>query len=99
MIKQTLPIKVVKLEGWSGHWKEPQKLENIWQTFQMTNVINLLKPTGYVMHQLLKIQKLYVLPTRYLCFTFIYEQTATCATYIINWLVFTTEMKSVYSIV
>ena len=27
---------------------------------------------------------------------FIWEQTATCATYIINWLVFITEMKSVY---
>ena len=31
-----------------------------------------------------------------MCFVFIWEQTATCATYIINWLVFTTEMKSVY---
>ena len=31
-----------------------------------------------------------------MCFVFIWEQTATCATYIINWLVFITEMKSVY---
>jgi hypothetical protein len=30
------------------------------------------------------------------CFVFIWEQTATCATYSINWLVFITEMKSVY---
>ena len=30
------------------------------------------------------------------CFVFIWEQTATCATYIINWLVFITETKSVY---
>jgi len=30
---------------------------------------------------------------------FIWEQTATCATYCINWLVFITEMKSVYSAV
>ena len=29
-------------------------------------------------------------------FVFIWEQTATCATYSINWLVFITEMKSVY---
>ena len=29
------------------------------------------------------------------CFVFIWEQTATCATYSINWLVFITEMKSV----
>ena len=31
-----------------------------------------------------------------MCFVFIWEQTATCATYIINWLVFIAEMKSVY---
>jgi len=30
---------------------------------------------------------------------FIWEQTATCATYIINWLVFITELKSVYNAV
>ena len=29
--------------------------------------INLLKPTGHVMHQLFNIQQLYVLPTLYLC--------------------------------
>ena len=34
-----------------------------------------------------------------MCFVFIWEQTATCATYNINWLVFITEMKSVYSAV
>ena len=31
-----------------------------------------------------------------MCFVFIWEQTATCATCIINWLVFITEMKSVH---
>jgi hypothetical protein len=31
-----------------------------------------------------------------MCFVFIWEHTATCATYSINWLVFITEMKSVY---
>ena len=34
-----------------------------------------------------------------MCFVFIWEHTATCATYSINWLVFITEMKSVYSAV
>jgi len=34
-----------------------------------------------------------------MCFVFIWEKTATCATYSINWLVFITEMKSVYSAV
>ena len=57
---------------------------------------NLLKPTGHVMHQQFNIQQLYVLPTLYLCFVFTWEQTATSATYSINWLVFITEMKSVY---
>ena len=31
-----------------------------------------------------------------MCFVLIWEQTVTCATYSINWLVFITEMKSVY---
>ena len=36
------------------------------------------------MHQQFNIQQPYVLPALYLCFVFILEQTATCATYIIN---------------
>ena len=62
--------------------------------------LNLLKPTGHVMHHQFNIQQLYALPTLYLFeFVFIWEQTATCATYCMNWLVFITEMKSVYSAV
>ena len=62
--------------------------------------INLLKPTGQVMHHRFNIQQLYVLPHPvFMCFVFIWEQTATCATCSINWLVFITEMKSVYSAV
>jgi hypothetical protein len=60
-------------------------------------LLNLLTLTGHVMHQQFNIQQLYVLPK--LClnfFLFIWEQTATCASYIINYLVITTEMKSVY---
>ena len=33
----------------------------------VTKVINLLKPTGYVMHHQFNIQQLYALPTLYLC--------------------------------
>ena len=66
----------------------------------MKRTSNILKPTGHVMHQPFNIQQLYALPTLYLCFfVFISEQTATCATCSINWLVFITEMKSVYSAV
>ena len=61
--------------------------------------INLLKPTGYVTNQQFNIQQLYALPTLYLGFVFIWEKTATCATYCTNWLVFITEMKSVYGMV
>jgi hypothetical protein len=40
--------------------------------------INPLEPTGYVMHQQVNIQQMYILPTLYLCvFLFICEQTAT----------------------
>ena len=36
-------------------------------------LINLLKPTGYVMHQQFNIKKLYVLPTLYLCVLYLSE--------------------------
>jgi len=51
------------------------------------NALNLLKSTGYVTHHQFNIQQPYALP-HCMCFVFIWEQTATCATYNINWLVF-----------
>ena len=35
--------------------------------------LNLLKPTGYVMHQQFNIQQLYILPTLYLCVLYLSE--------------------------
>jgi len=35
--------------------------------------VNLLKPTGYVVHQQFNIQQLYVLPTLYLCVLYLSE--------------------------
>ena len=35
--------------------------------------INLLKPTGHVMHQQFNIQQLYALPTLYLCVLYLSE--------------------------
>ena len=35
--------------------------------------VNLLKPTGYVMHQQFNIQQLYVLTTLYLCVLYLSE--------------------------
>ena len=58
--------------------------------------LSILKPTGYLMHHSTIVLSAH---TVFMCFVFIWEQTATCATYSINWLVFITEMKSVYSAV
>jgi len=35
--------------------------------------MNLLKPTGYVMHHQFNIQQLYTLPTLYLCVLYLFE--------------------------
>ena len=40
---------------------------------EFTVIINLLKPTGHVMHQQFNIQQLYVLPTPYLCVLYLSE--------------------------
>jgi hypothetical protein len=37
------------------------------------NVLNLLNPTGHVMHQQFNIQQFYVLPTLYLCVLYLSE--------------------------
>jgi len=59
-----------------------------------------LKPTSYVMRQQFNIQQLYVLPTLYLCVLYLSENKQRLVPlYSINWLVFITEMKSVYSAV
>ena len=40
---------------------------NILLILRRSDCINLLKPTGYVMHHQFNIQQLYALPTLYLC--------------------------------
>ena len=61
---------------------------------------NLLKPTGYVMHHQFNIQQLYALSTLYLCVLYLSENKQRLVPLnSINWLVFITEMKSVYSAV
>ena len=62
--------------------------------------IKLLKPTGHVMHHQFNIQQLYVLPTLYLCVLYLSENKQRLVQLnSINWLVFITEMESVYSAV
>ena len=36
-------------------------------------MLNLLKPTGYVIHEQFNIQQLYALPTLYLCVLYLFE--------------------------
>ena len=40
---------------------------------QEPTLINLLRPTGHVMHQQFNIQQLHVLPTLYLCVLYLSE--------------------------
>jgi len=54
--------------------------------FETSVRINLSKPTGYVIHHQFNIQQLYAPSTLHLCVLYLSEQTATCATYSINWL-------------
>ena len=39
----------------------------------LNNWLNLLKPTGHVMHQQFNIQQLYAVPTLYLCVLYLSE--------------------------
>ena len=41
-------------------------------------LVNLLKPTGHVMHQQFNIQQLFVLPTLYLCVLYLSENSDLC---------------------
>ena len=47
---------------WTNPWPVP-----------IQSQINLLKPTGYVMHRQFYIQQLYALPTLYLCVLYLSE--------------------------
>ena len=50
------------------------RYEGIWMGGGVAaRILNLLKPTGYLMHQQFNIQQLYALPTLYLCVLFLSE--------------------------
>ena len=49
------------------------KTRNAREDRSKTLVINLLNPTGHVMHQQFNIQQLYVLPTLHLCVLYLSE--------------------------
>ena len=75
---------VFLLEYDSGHFlrpptREPNKLnrEQFYIPFSrlrtQTSCLNLLQPTGHVMHQQFNIQQLYALSTLYLCVLYLSE--------------------------
>jgi len=62
-----------------------------------SSTANTLNPSTFMMHHL--VQRSTTVRSAHIIviyIVFIREQTATCATCSINWLVFITEMKSVY---
>ena len=56
----------------TGHWNFFWK-EKFVTSCHVAFRVNLLKPTGHVMHQQFNIQQLYVLPTLYLCVLYLSE--------------------------
>ena len=59
--------------------------------------LKLVKPTGHYMYHQFNIQQTYALPTLYLCVLYLSENKQRLVQiYCTNWLVFITEMKSVY---
>ena len=54
-------------------FKNGLKLNGTHQLLAYADDVNLLNPTGYVIHQQFNIQQLYVLPTLYLCVLYLSE--------------------------
>ena len=59
---------------------------------------NYLQPSGHYTYRQFNSQQFYVLPTQtvFMCFVWIWEQTAIISLYSNNWLVFITETVCVY---
>ena len=69
----------------------------IYDTFFRGNTLNLLKPTGHVMHQQFNIQLLYVLPTQCIYVFCIYLRTNGDLCHLQHKLIgFITDMRRVY---
>ena len=60
-------------DGWEmPNFYNETYMKGNWRETEMFNV-DLLKPTGYVLHQQFNIQQLYLLPTLYLCVLYLSE--------------------------
>ena len=61
----------LKVGGGAKNNAFPNKLHNL--NYTAITDVNLLKPTGYVMHQQFNVQQLYALPKLYLCVLYLSE--------------------------
>ena len=66
-----------KVLHWKGNWFVTPSLhiekKNYKRQKKPEQYVNLLKPTGHVMHQQFSVQQLYALPTLYLCVLYLSE--------------------------
>jgi hypothetical protein len=90
-------FKSIKESG--NHWFPSNKISHHLLVYfcAMQSNVQPLKP--YWSRDEPPVQHSALVRSVYVHILFIWEQTAICATYSINWLVFTTDMKSVYSAV
>ena len=75
-IYRTLCISVSKyLQIFGSKFKSNSniRLPPVWRLSLFNNKVELLKPTGHVMHQQFNIQQLYALTTLYLCVLYLSE--------------------------
>ena len=56
-----------------SYLRSEQSVSTLLDWKKIVILLNLLKPTGHVMHQQFNIQQLYVLPTLYLCVLYLSE--------------------------
>ena len=71
---KTVPQYLEKKNAMAGNeWYYPSELTSDFSLWQLGGHVNLLKPTGYVMHKQFNIQQLYALPTLYLCVLYLSE--------------------------
>ena len=74
-VEKPVPCHYIHTQGLA--WDRTRSFAVIDRTLTVCTMaqscINLLKPTGYVMHQQFNIQQLYALPTLYLCVLYLSE--------------------------
>ena len=74
LLKRKVSLRLHTLNKWlMKTWHSVSKALRHFSSRIHCVLLNLLKPTGYVMHQQFNIQQLYALPTLYLCVLYLSE--------------------------